>query len=330
MGKVSDERPSGELRLPDDVLVELCRYGTSHAYRSGDIVFEERTPGTCMYVVESGAVDLALDGGLSRKRLGPGQYFGELSLIVGSHLRSATATVSTDAVLCMVDQAAFERLLRAAPAASVTLLRTTCEYLLRSERQLVTDLDRRNRELSRTLDFLRRTRQDLDARELEVRTDTLTGLYNRRCLDEQSGPMMVRAARNATPLALMVVDIDRFKAVNDQYGHLVGDTLLRQFANLLQAAVRQTDLPCRIGGDEFAILAPDLDGIQARAMAGRLLKAVRGLRLPVPSQALQITCSVGGAMLRGDDDWQQLFERADAYLYRAKEAGRNRVHWDEA
>ena len=210
---------------------------------------------------------------------------------------------------------------------SVELLRETCRYLLQSERELVASLARRNRELSQTLDYLRRTKEDLDARQLEARTDGLTGLYNRRCLDEQSVIMLRRAVDGRRAVMLILIDIDRFKLINDRCGHPVGDEVLKSVARLLRGAVRQTDLPCRIGGDEFAVLALDLEEGAARSLTARLLEAVRGLRVPGPAHDLKVSCSIGGAGLRQGETWEELFARADDNLYRAKETGTDRDHW---
>ncbi len=317
----------GRLDLPSRAAEALALLGDVVTVGAGETVFEAGTTGSCMYVVEDGAIDLVFGPGQERKRLRRGAYFGELALIVGDHRRTASAVAAESARLRVIGQDDFARLLGSAPEVSVELLRATCVYLLQSERELVSSLARRNRELTQTLDYLRRTREDLDARELEARTDGLTGLYNRRCLDEQSGAMVERAAQRHGALTLVLLDVDRFKLVNDRCGHPAGDEVLRAIACLLRATVRQVDLPCRIGGDEFAILAADLDDASARSLTERLLAAVRSLRTPCPEGDIAVTCSIGGARLRSGESWEELLARADGRLYRAKEAGRNRAEW---
>lgn len=139
------------------------------------MIFAAASRGDSMFVIEIGEVELSFGSEGESKRLGPGQFFGELALITGDHIRSATATAVTDVSLCVVDRAAFDTLLERMPVASVELLRRACAYLLESEQQLVSSLVRRNRELEQTLDYLRRTREDLDATQLMTLTDELTG-----------------------------------------------------------------------------------------------------------------------------------------------------------
>ena len=162
------------------------------------MIYAAASRGDSMFVIEIGEVELSFGSTREPKRLGPGQFFGELALIIGDHTRSATATALMEVSLRIVDQRAFESLLERAPDASVELLRRTCAYLLESEQQLVTSLVRRNRELEQTLDYLRRTREDLDATQLMTLTDELTGLYNRRCLVHQSESFLRQALQLAT------------------------------------------------------------------------------------------------------------------------------------
>lgn len=318
---------AGGLALPPSAAAALERLGTVELRAAGEVVFESGATGSYMYVIEEGAVDLLFGPGQERKRLRRGDHFGELALIVGDHRRTASAVAAEGCRLRVIGQPDFAHLLDSSPGVAVELLRATCLYLLDSERELVASLARRNRELSRTLDYLRRTREDLDARELEARTDGLTGLYNRRCLDEQTAAMVARATDGDARLILVLVDIDRFKLVNDRCGHPAGDEVLRAVARVLRSAVRQVDLPCRIGGDEFAILAADLDEPSARSLTQRLLETVRLLRVPGPDGEIAVTCSIGVARARPGEAWDELLARADAGLYRAKEGGRDRAEW---
>lgn len=292
------------------------------------MIFAADSHGDTMFVVEIGEVELAFGSLREPKRLGPGQFFGELALIVGDHTRSATATALTDVSLRVVDQDAFESLLQQAPEASVELLRRTCAYLLDSEERLVTSLTRRNRELEQTLDYLRRTKEDLDATQLMTLTDELTGLYNRRCLAHQSETLLRNAAQGTTRPALLVMDVDRFKEINDSLGHQAGDRVLRAIAGALRHGLRQTDLPCRIGGDEFAVLLDNPSEEEALTMARRLLRTMATLAPPTDGKPVDITCSLGAAVYRLGESWEDLFARADRNLYLAKQAGRNRLGWD--
>jgi diguanylate cyclase (GGDEF)-like protein len=320
--------PSTWPLLSPAVIRHLTPLGTSRRFEPNEVIFAAASHGDSMFVIEIGEVELSFGGAQEPKRLGPGQFFGELALIVGDHTRSATATTLTGGSLRVVDQQSFESLLQRAPEASVELLRRTCAYLLESEQRLVCSLTRRNRELEQTLDYLRRTREDLDATQLMTLTDELTGLYNRRCLTRQSEVLLRQAVQLATRPALLVMDIDRFKEVNDTLGHQAGDAVLLSFADALRRSFRQTDLPCRVGGDEFAVLLDNPGEEEARSMARRLLRTVASLDPLIDGTPVGISCSIGGTAYRPGESWEDLFARADRSLYLAKQAGRNRAGWD--
>ena len=158
---------------------------------------------------------------MSKKSLHAGEVFGELAFVTGRHLRTATARVKQLLTrLRVIDEAAFGRISSIPqPRLLVRLLRHTCSYLLASENRLIESLRKKNRELESTLDYLRRTREEVDYQELLANTDQLTGLYNRRCLDRQLDKFIDRAHDTGTGLALILIDIDQFKGVNDTHGH---------------------------------------------------------------------------------------------------------------
>jgi diguanylate cyclase (GGDEF)-like protein len=315
--------------LPPDVLARLREFGTTEQLNAGCTIFERGDRGSSMYVIESGEVVLYFEPERTIKRLAPGEFFGELALITGDHLRSGTARAATTVTLQSIDQQAFATLLMQHPTASVNLLRSTCAYLLESEQELLDDLRRRNRELEQALDYLRRTKEDLDTTEVLARTDELTGLYNKRCLHRQCGPLMEKATATASGLALILVDLDRFKCINDTLGHAVGDRVLAAFARILRSVIRQTDLPYRIGGDEFAVLLANIDAAAAKSTAQRLLRAVHHSPVAAGAHTVDITCSIGGTLMSPSESWEQLFERADQSLYLAKRTGRDRMAWNQ-
>jgi two-component system cell cycle response regulator len=151
--------------------------------------------------------------------------------------------------------------------------------------------------------------------------DPLTRLYNRRFVLGQLGAHVSGARRHDRPLAVAMVDLDAFKAVNDRFGHDVGDDVLVAAADALQRSLRAEDVLGRLGGEEFMALLPDTDPEAAAAAAERLRAAVAEAGGPVP-----VTASVGWAVLEEDEPAELLVRRADAALYDAKAAGRNRVH----
>jgi two-component system cell cycle response regulator len=163
--------------------------------------------------------------------------------------------------------------------------------------------------------------------ELAV-TDGLTGLHNRRYLDNHMKLLIDRATARSRPLSVCITDIDRFKLVNDTYGHDAGDAVLREFANRVRSAVRGADLACRYGGEEFVLVMPDTSPEMAAGVAERLRTIVEQepFRIPGTDAFLSVTASLGiASALPAGDSPETLLKRADAALYEAKRSGRNRV-----
>ncbi len=141
-----------------------------------------------------------------------------------------------------------------------------------------------------------------------ARTDALTGLPNRRAWDEQLTRELARAKRRATPLSVAMLDLDRFKAFNDAHGHQAGDLLLVETAAAWLAELRETDILCRWGGDEFALLLPDCPEDEAEQVIARLVTATPGLE----------SCVGGVACWNGEETAAELLARSDAALYLSK------------
>ncbi|WP_392710835.1 PleD family two-component system response regulator [Rhizobium ruizarguesonis] len=163
--------------------------------------------------------------------------------------------------------------------------------------------------------------------ELAV-TDPLTGLYNRRYLDNHLNVLFNRSMARGRPLSVLITDIDRFKQVNDTYGHDGGDEVLREFANRVRSTIRGADLACRYGGEEFVVVMPDTSPEIAATVAERLRAAIESapFMLKHSGEALNVTASFGiasriASVLTPD----QLMKQADLALYEAKNTGRNRV-----
>ncbi len=311
----------------DQEVAAICAAGEVERFGSGKILFRRDEYGDSMYVLEEGEVVLTFADGIDEKSLGPGAVFGELAFVTGRHVRTATAVVRSPCRLRVIDETAFQRLSETQPRLLVRLLRHTCGYLLASENRLIESLRKKNRELQNTLDYLRRTREEVDYQELLANTDELTGLYNRRCLDRQLGKFIERAHATGTGLALILVDVDEFKQINDSHGHAAGDAVLREIGRIITECVRTSDLPCRFGGDEFAIVLTEIDPESAVERA-ELIRSRIERTAPVPAKPEVVArTSVGGAMLDDDESAADLFQRADQDLYRAKELGRNRVSW---
>jgi two-component system cell cycle response regulator len=177
----------------------------------------------------------------------------------------------------------------------------------------------------RYTDYLR---ENLDlSLELAV-TDQLTGLHNRRYMETQLDALVRRAVvGGGDPVALLVIDIDHFKKINDSFGHGVGDEVLREFAVRLASNVRAIDLPVRFGGEEFVVVMPETDLVDAHRIAERIRLHVAGspFRVLDGEELLTVTISIGVAASLSTDDPAKLIKRAGDAMYEAKAHGRNRV-----
>jgi diguanylate cyclase (GGDEF)-like protein len=157
-------------------------------------------------------------------------------------------------------------------------------------------------------------------------TDELTGLYNRRHLLDRLDKQRAIANREGTNFVLGFVDLDKFKSINDQFGHQVGDDVLRQFSDLLQESIREVDLVARYGGEEFVLLLNGVDIETAAIVVERIRSAVENLKFS--EQKLAMTISIGITEYQAPEAAKDTLERADKLLYQAKAAGRNRVVQD--
>jgi two-component system cell cycle response regulator len=159
-------------------------------------------------------------------------------------------------------------------------------------------------------------------------TDALTGLHNRRYLETHLATLAEQAATRGKPLAVMMLDIDFFKSINDTYGHDAGDDVLREFALRIRKSIRGIDLACRYGGEEFVVVMPETNAQVASMVAERLRRAVAGEPFAIEKGARQIdvTISIGlSALERKGEPIADVLKRADTALYSAKREGRNRV-----
>ena len=168
-------------------------------------------------------------------------------------------------------------------------------------------------------------------RELAYRGDhdPMTGLLNRRAFESRVGSELERAKRNHQSVTLAIIDLDNFKAVNDVYGHPVGDEVLNALSRTLVDITRRYDVAARIGGEEFALFLPDAGLTKARATVNRVLESVRDLKFTAPDGTeFKVTCSVGVACWKAKSTnlTPDLYEIADQALYEAKRAGKDRMH----
>ena len=186
--------------------------------------------------------------------------------------------------------------------------------------------------ISLVLDVTERTRAEREVQTLQDRLreqstrDALTGLYNRRYLEETLGRELILAARHGDPVSVIMGDLDHFKSVNDQHGHLAGDEVLRVFGNLMKQHARGSDIYCRYGGEEFLLILPQMAQDNAIERAEQLRSAIAGTSVPYGASLIAVTASFGVATFARDGrTGDELIAAADRALYAAKAGGRNRV-----
>ncbi|MGV3574381.1 MAG: sensor domain-containing diguanylate cyclase [Devosia sp.] len=187
------------------------------------------------------------------------------------------------------------------------------------------------RELEIFRELARIVMSEMELRRLAT-TDGLTGVSTRRAFKEDAEKYVALARRHRSQLSAITFDIDRFKAINDTYGHAAGDVVLKAMARAVEPILRQSDIFGRLGGEEFGVILPDADASAAMAVAEKLRHALLELRFPGSRPALLVSASFGVASFDpGADDYDSLMLKADEALYEAKRTGRNRsVPWSGA
>jgi len=273
---------------------------------AGEVLLSPQRENHCVYIVLSGRLTVHL-GALDAPKiadLGPGQCAGEMSLIEDKD-PSAFVVATENSHLMVISHTLLWRL--------VDRSHTFCKNLLvvLSER-----VRSDNEYIASSLGVLRQA-------ERNAHTDALTGLGNRHWMRTMFEREVTRTMHANKALCLMMIDVDNFKLFNDRYGHVAGDRVLVAVAEALREYLRPTDLVARFGGDEFAVLLPDLQLKQARQTAERIRQQVAGLS--PSSLATAVTISIGLASRTADDDVATLVQRADEAMYDAKQGGRNRV-----
>jgi diguanylate cyclase (GGDEF)-like protein len=319
-----------EKALDIRIFTPLFDLGETRDVKTGTILFREGEIGDCMYLIEQGKVCIMFDHDRERKGLGPGKIFGELAVLTKHNHRTGSAVATTDCRLKVIRRESIERFRREHSEAAYEILREACSYLLDSEISLINHLKVRNRQLESTLDYLRRTTEELDSKELMSLTDEMTGFYNRRCFNLQLPKYIEHAKETGQSypgMALILIDIDKFKTINDTYGHPAGDEVLRHLAKLIMGKLGKTDLPCRLGGDEFVLILNNTSESAARSWTVKLLNEIFSTKVKIPSASLNITASMSGVMLKPDDNPSKLLTRADESLYLVKRKGRNGLDW---
>ncbi|MFZ5607370.1 MAG: diguanylate cyclase domain-containing protein [Pseudomonadota bacterium] len=323
--RIADE--SGVAALDPQEYALFAQVARPREVEAGRHLFRRGDAGDAMFVVANGAVELDFGDDLVSKRLGERAFFGELGLLIGNHARSADARVLEDSALLELGRGEFETLATRDPHLLAQFLRRAIMRVVLNEQALIGRLRRRNQELQDTLDALRSTSHRLDQTEVLTRTDELTGLTNRRGLMQYLEQL--REEGMLAGHALILLDCDRFKAINDAHGHLAGDRVLQGVANLLRAVAGKDDIACRLGGDEFCLLLQGQGREEARRIAGYIADSARMLERMHSNPPQMATLSIGACLVGPHEapSWEQCYARVDRALYRAKRRGGGHVEW---
>lgn len=289
---------------------ELLEASTLSVLQPGEVLISQGSQNKCMYLVLEGELGVTLDSLAADPVaiIGPGETVGELSVLDGSEA-SANVVARCACRLLAIREPGFWRLTNVSHAFAVNLLL-----------KLAARLRANNATVSRNVQQRRRY-------ERAAMFDGLTGIHNRRWLDETLHRLVGRHRRDHGALSLSLIDIDHFKGFNDRYGHAAGDHVLTVVASVLASNLRPTDLVARFGGEEFVIIFPDTDLAQATRAAERVRLAVASEVLAMPDGAPlpPVTISMGVAQLAPGQTVPDFLKAADLAMYRAKQAGRNRV-----
>jgi diguanylate cyclase (GGDEF)-like protein len=155
--------------------------------------------------------------------------------------------------------------------------------------------------------------------------DPLTGINNRAAMDSSLAREIEMARRHRMPLSLIVMDIDKFKSINDTYGHATGDEIIKSFAQVVNGIIRKTDMLFRYGGEEFVVIMSNTGRDGSMLLAERIRRGIERMEVLLPQRRSPVTVSLGVASLKGKEGAKAFFERADQALYQAKTSGRNSV-----
>lgn len=294
---------------PDDVQ-ELLQKCERRDIAEGELLLSPSSKNEHVFIVLSGALNVHIGSPETPKlaTLDAGACAGEMSIIEDRD-PSAYVIAAEPTHLLVIHKSILWNMVNASHEFSKNLL------VVLSERVRSHNL------------FIAESIGDWRKSELNATTDALTGLGNRHAMEETFPRELKRCAKSEYPVSLIMIDVDRFKSFNDKFGHVAGDRALSAVAHVLKNQFRTKDLLARYGGDEFAVLLPEVTETEAMAIAERVRSAVSGSTADGSDSFVRapVEVSIGVAELEAPGTYESLLRSADAALYRAKDAGRNTV-----
>ena len=233
-----------------------------------------------------------------------------------------------DSIESSVSEAIDLQLLKTAVQSRIVIIRDHMDKFIESEHQrhdessqIIASLSDRIKNMEVETEQLK---EQVKKKQEEASRDALTGVANRLAYNERIEAELARHKRYQSPLTLLIWDVDKFKSVNDTYGHAAGDKVLKVIAKLLSTNIRETDFIARFGGEEFVVLMPETQITEAKEVAEKLRQIIEKSEFHFREKRVVITASCGLAEIKHNESEEQLFQRADDALYKAKETGRNR------
>ena len=212
-------------------------------------------------------------------------------------------------------------------------LREIVDQMILETRGLIKSGSRLQNRMKMSTEDLHQLNRELEEAQKEALTDALTGLINRRGLAKAFESVRIRSQLDRKPFSIILLDIDHFKKVNDTFGHLVGDSLLKGIAKILKTHLRGSDTASRYGGEEFLIVLPETDLSGAEIVARKIQKNLASKEWKIKESGTSmgvITASMGISVYAGEESQEDLIQKADSALYMAKQTGRNRIITQEA
>lgn len=277
---------------------------------AGELLLSPHNPNDKMFVILEGtlSVHISVVKNEPITLLKTGECVGEMSVFDGKE-PSAFVVAEEDASLLSIDRETLWAMVDTSHAIARNLL-YFLSHRIRFGNDVYTDSQR-----------------SAKAHQAHANLDALTGLYNRRWINENFPREINKAKFEQHPLSLIMIDIDHFKTLNDQYGHLVGDDILKLVSSKMKALLRPGEMLARYGGEEFAILLPSTPTATAIRIAQRVRLGIQRCEYtdPASRNLISVTISAGIALLKGSDTLESLIQSADQALYKAKDSGRNQV-----